>query len=440
MVPLRAVFEAMRAKVGWDNANQRVTSTYTKDGRTVILQLTIGSPFIQRTISDTYGNTRTLVQKLDTPPQIVNGSTFIPLRASGESLGSEVKWDASTQTASLKYVDILGLEQSFLEYKVIGSIWDLEKEELESFFATNQLRKLAGTMNPVTLSVDLTKIARTKSKDGYDHNSGEHTSVTLGTPEEMLVKAKYPFDSMGENLARGYYKGADVVEGWHHSPTHFENIKEESYDTVGIGLYKGWWAQEFVTSATPAYFKSYQDRVALSNGYEAKISVAKTDKEKQQLEKDRDNALFQFDAKANEVYAKSRELGNIFFFDFVSKKFPGKFTIYEDKELDEGYQYYINHEVVLTQNYLPIKGRIELKIAPSGINNSSVMGLVKDIVSKNQMISMTTFDNDLKAALATDGSWFYRTYSGERIEYEYSGTMLYIRFNFAYPAGAEIVK
>ncbi|BBI30754.1 stalk domain-containing protein [Cohnella abietis] len=428
MVPLRAVFEAMGAKVDWDNANQRVTATYKKDNKTVVLQLTIGSPFIQRTISDQYNNTRTFVQKLDTPAQTIKGSTLIPLRASGESLGSEVKWDNANQIASLNYLSILDLPQSFPEYKVIGSIWDQSTEELNAFFATNALRLSAGTKNPLTLNVELSKVARIKAKDIYTHNTVEHESVTLGTPQAMLSKAGISFASMGENLARGFTAGDKVVEGWHQSPSHFATIKTESYTEMGIGLYNNFWAQEFIISSSKDSFKLYHDRVALVDNYNTKISAAKTDAEIKQLSDARDKALFDYDVKANADKSKTRELNNIFFFDFVSKKFPGKFTIYEDRDLDEGYQYYVDHQVVLTQNYKTAKSVMEFKIAPSGINNSSVMGLVKDILSKKLMLSMPTFDNDVKEALKADDSWFSRTYDGERIEFEYSDGYLYLRF------------
>ena len=85
LVPLRAIFEALSAKVEWDPETQTVTGTR---GGAVIL-LTIGS-------STAYKNGEEI--RLDTAPRIVNGRTMVPLRFIAESLGAEVKWIGETQT------------------------------------------------------------------------------------------------------------------------------------------------------------------------------------------------------------------------------------------------------------------------------------------------------------------------------------------------------
>lgn len=53
----------------------------------------------------------------------------------------------------------------------------------------------------------------------------------------------------GENLAKNYQSGTDVVEGWMASPTHKANILTADYKTIGIAVYnyngKWYWSQEF---------------------------------------------------------------------------------------------------------------------------------------------------------------------------------------------------
>lgn len=80
LVPLRAIFEALGAEVGWDEATRTVTAA--KPG--VSLSLTVDS-------------TRALVNEtemiLDVPAKVVEGRTLVPLRFVGEALGASVEWD-----------------------------------------------------------------------------------------------------------------------------------------------------------------------------------------------------------------------------------------------------------------------------------------------------------------------------------------------------------
>jgi hypothetical protein len=81
LVPLRAIFEALGAKVEWDEATQTVTAT--KDGN--VIQLTIGSKIA-------YKNGKKMM--LDVPAQLFNGdTTMVPIRFVSEALGAKVGWD-----------------------------------------------------------------------------------------------------------------------------------------------------------------------------------------------------------------------------------------------------------------------------------------------------------------------------------------------------------
>lgn len=85
LVPLRAIFEALGADVNWDNSLQLVTAE-TSD---VLFKMIIGEP--EYTV-----NGESAIS--DVIPQIINGSTMVPVRVVSESLGCEVAWDSNTQT------------------------------------------------------------------------------------------------------------------------------------------------------------------------------------------------------------------------------------------------------------------------------------------------------------------------------------------------------
>jgi hypothetical protein len=86
MVPMRGVFEALKAEVKWDGATQTVTATK-------------GDTTIKLTIGNNYAYVNDQKVALTAEAIIVNGSTMVPLRFVAESLGAKVEWDGATKTA-----------------------------------------------------------------------------------------------------------------------------------------------------------------------------------------------------------------------------------------------------------------------------------------------------------------------------------------------------
>lgn len=85
LVPMRMIFEAMGADVGWDGAVKKVTGTL--GDKTV--ELTIGSKTAKINGKDT---------TLDVPACVINGSTMVPVRFIAESLSAKVEWQKGTNT------------------------------------------------------------------------------------------------------------------------------------------------------------------------------------------------------------------------------------------------------------------------------------------------------------------------------------------------------
>jgi len=87
-VPLRGVVEELGGNVDWDGDNRRIT---IQSGELKII-LTIDS-------------TEALVSgspvKLDDPPWIKDGRTYIPLRFVSERLGARVDWDNTERKATI---------------------------------------------------------------------------------------------------------------------------------------------------------------------------------------------------------------------------------------------------------------------------------------------------------------------------------------------------
>ena len=90
LVPLRLVSETLGADVSWSAPNQQATIQTAAYN----VVFTIGA----KTYTVNGAN-----KSLDEPPQLVNGSTLIPLRAFAESINAVVDYDSSSNTASVNY-------------------------------------------------------------------------------------------------------------------------------------------------------------------------------------------------------------------------------------------------------------------------------------------------------------------------------------------------
>jgi len=119
MVPLRGIFEALGARVDWNEHEQSITATR---GNTIVF-LSIGNTNAQL-------NGRVIT--LDAPAMILDGSTMVPLRFVGESFGAEVSWMEATQTVFITTTGGAGIvDQS----PVAIAMPEFSHEELEHLLA-----------------------------------------------------------------------------------------------------------------------------------------------------------------------------------------------------------------------------------------------------------------------------------------------------------------
>ena len=85
LVPFRAIFEALNAKVAWEESFGLVTATK-------------GNVVIKLQINNNIATINGIDVILDVPAKIVNDRTLVPLRFIGESLGLDVDWDGNVRT------------------------------------------------------------------------------------------------------------------------------------------------------------------------------------------------------------------------------------------------------------------------------------------------------------------------------------------------------
>lgn len=135
LVPMRSIFEALGMTVEWDNETQTVVGENDK----VAIRLSIGN-------KAAYVNG--VEKELLSAPQIINGSTMVPIRFVSESTGCEVSWNGETNTIEIySKVDrgqlyTISGEGSYIGYMMLKGYEDEDKYQIyfqgtaESFTTT----------------------------------------------------------------------------------------------------------------------------------------------------------------------------------------------------------------------------------------------------------------------------------------------------------------
>lgn len=94
MLPMRAIFEALGAKVNWIEDQQMVVASKGN----YIISLMIGKNILLLFDLTTLKEERL---ELNVPPFIVEGRTLVPVRAVSEALGATVDWDGELRKVTI---------------------------------------------------------------------------------------------------------------------------------------------------------------------------------------------------------------------------------------------------------------------------------------------------------------------------------------------------
>lgn len=255
LVPARAMLEAMGATMNWNADARLVTATMKGAQGQIVLRMKIGSPYVERMLTDAAGRQTAYVVKLDVAAQLLSDSTMIPLRASAELTGHALEWRAASKTAvfDTSGAPLKEADMTFKQYALSGDLFKLSNEEIEVFFRTNDLRVRHGKTKPLALSVPLSLVARLKSADMGEQDYFSHDSPTYGDPFEMMKSQGIKYRSAAENIAAGQRTPEAVVAGWENSPGHLANMLGD-YVQLGVGYayytdsdYRSYWTQQFIS-------------------------------------------------------------------------------------------------------------------------------------------------------------------------------------------------
>lgn len=106
MVPMRAIFEALGYEVTWYEYNQSIMAwnPFTKQVLGLSINLDQMLSYFNDEITTTTNTTefaKAHSKKLDVAPLLINGFTFVPIRAISEASGADVLWDNDTKTVKI---------------------------------------------------------------------------------------------------------------------------------------------------------------------------------------------------------------------------------------------------------------------------------------------------------------------------------------------------
>jgi hypothetical protein len=185
LVPLRAIFEALGAKIEWDDTTKTVTA---KKGD-VIITYTIGS---------LVGNRNNEIIQIPVAGRLVNGTILIPLRFVGEALGSAISWDEHSKTIVISSkikteVEVTHILQGNVVEILGGTNSDklvlLGFDKLEPAFIEEATQWLTEQLTGAKIRVEL---------DIKQRNSNGYLLAYVYLPDGSLLNAQV--------LAKGYAK------------------------------------------------------------------------------------------------------------------------------------------------------------------------------------------------------------------------------------------
>jgi hypothetical protein len=171
LVPVRAVSEAVYAKVKWLSEEDKIE--IIRGLKTVELYIPSKKNFFNESaiVSGSF-------KYMDVPPKVVNGRTYVPLRFIAEALGAEVSWDADTSTVRITIVELPELTgQSAV---VRDAIYNVAVAKSYNYIMDAQVKI------PKYPQLNLMKVSGTKDKDGNYYSKGH----ILGWPCEVILVGK----------------------------------------------------------------------------------------------------------------------------------------------------------------------------------------------------------------------------------------------------------
>lgn len=194
LVPARGVFENMGARVDWYESDRSI-AVVSADSLTKVVLKIDDSTMKVRHFTDLINYTEE-VFTLDTPPQIMNDRTMIPLRAVSEAFNCDVQWDADNYRVSIttaEYAAIIGKSDA------AGSDTAVPVEDTRVKMSISVDKEDVNAGDEVTVFVNASNIPADKE-----------LTFTSATARVFYDNTKFEFVSFGTGLEN---ENAEILGG-----------------------------------------------------------------------------------------------------------------------------------------------------------------------------------------------------------------------------------
>ncbi|MEJ8778679.1 CAP domain-containing protein [Pseudogracilibacillus sp. ICA-222130] len=94
---------------------------------------------------------------------------------------------------------------------------------------------------------EVSDVARAHSKDMYEHDYFAHERPNGEGLKERLEEGNIYFVTAGENIAAQHSDSIAAMFGWLNSEGHREALLNDQYTHLGVGVYRYYYTQNFVT-------------------------------------------------------------------------------------------------------------------------------------------------------------------------------------------------
>ncbi|HBC32234.1 MAG TPA: hypothetical protein DC024_13455, partial [Clostridiales bacterium] len=139
-VPFRAALEKYGAEVDWDNESRAAIAVKGE----MVVKVPIGENYILKNDEEI---------PVDTAARIVNGRTFLPIRAVIEAFGSEVQWDAALNTVVITTEPV---DAKALYFAANEKSYDWENYDINATINISMnIPDDAGSVQPLNMDMDM---------------------------------------------------------------------------------------------------------------------------------------------------------------------------------------------------------------------------------------------------------------------------------------------
>jgi uncharacterized protein YkwD len=114
-------------------------------------------------------------------------------------------------------------------------IFSFSAPETDLINEINKQRAAYG-VRELVMNHEASRLARYRSEEMVALEFFGHSSRIYGEPDEMLLRFGVPFASLGINIAMGQENASEVLNAWLSSAPHRENLLNENFTSVGVGL------------------------------------------------------------------------------------------------------------------------------------------------------------------------------------------------------------